>query len=447
MRVLIISSGLKPEHFGGLPSHVEDLLNALCKRSVNVSYLSVGARSKLPISRVWRRKGSRWKHWNLSSSLAFVRYWDGTAEPMAQVEADPSYSKAFMKVIRKVGPDVVHFHELTSFPIELFDALRKRSIKTVFSTADFYALCPTVKLHRPDGTFCDRRTEDLDCEKCSLNASLNRMSQWMYVNDCWLGKIQKVRNLGRRLVRSWASRTSRETSPCDYIERRRRFDEILGRVNVILNTSKAQKEIFERNTNGWNIKLLQRSRETILRERPEPRSNERMTGKLVFLALNIVNPAKGLSLLEDAFAKIHAEFPWVELHLYGLSEGTSPGITYFGSYDDSQLDDIIGSADFGLLPSVWPEAFGYVGPEMLSRGLPVIASNRGAMPDYVIDYENGLLFDPSDSENLVKCVRELICTESLRRQLWHGAARGKRRYLTMDEHVDRLVEIYRGLTE
>jgi glycosyltransferase involved in cell wall biosynthesis len=79
---------------------------------------------------------------------------------------------------------------------------------------------------------------------------------------------------------------------------------------------------------------------------------------------------------------------------------------------------------------------------MLSRGLPVLASNIGAMPDYVTDGENGLLFDPAAPDGLEAAIRRLITEPGLSTRLWQQAANGERRFLTMNQHVDRLTELY-----
>ncbi len=443
MRILIVSAGLKPERFGGLPSHVEDLLGTLVNQGQQVAYLNTGAKSKWPITRVWRREGLPCPAWNLSSKLAYAQYWTGTKHPLAQVEPEPTYRRAFLSVIDTFRPDLVHFHELTSFPIGLFEDLRRGSIKIVYAAHDFYALCPTVKLFRPDHSFCDRWTGELDCDRCSLHARSERFLQWWHANDQWLGRAIPLRNVVRRILNQFEKRLAKSEPTDTYRERRRRFERIFREVDVVLATSRAQHQILVERTSGWNLHLLQLSRRTILPDRPTIRATCQSPEKLVFLALNIVNPAKGLSLLEEAFSAIHTDHPEVELHLYGLKEGALPGIRSFGPYDDSQLDRIIASADFGILPSIWPEAFGYVGPEMLSRGLPVIASNRGAMPDYVIDGMNGLLFDPAVPQALETCLRRLVNDARLCQSLWQGAAEGERYYLSMEEHADKLLEIYR----
>lgn len=132
MKIIVVSSGLKPEHFGGLPSHVEDLLGSLVEAGEEVAYLNVGAKAKWPRTRVWKRRDLPCPAWNLSSNLAYARYWTGTASPLSQVVATPAYRRAFFSVIDEFRPDLVHFHELTSFPVGLLEELRGRSIRTAF---------------------------------------------------------------------------------------------------------------------------------------------------------------------------------------------------------------------------------------------------------------------------------------------------------------------------
>jgi glycosyltransferase involved in cell wall biosynthesis len=375
-----------------------------------------------------------------------VAYWRGTAEPSSQVFLDRAYAKAFFKVIDEFTPELVHFHELTSAPVQLFESLKNRGIKTVFSAHDFYALCPTVKLFRPDGTYCSLGSDKLDCHNCSADAGLNRFQQLRYANDQWFAKQHRFRKFGQRVISRIEKILKKRPEAAVYQQRRKDFIKFLGLADSVLLTSRTQEKIFRLHCGDQlKLQLLPLSRATIRNDRPEPRLSTVRTDKLTFLALNIVNPAKGSDLLKSTFADLSREFPNVELRLYGLDPGESPGIRAFGPYDNEQIEEIISEADFGILPSIWPEAYGYVGPEMLSHGLPVIASSIGAMPDYITDSVNGLLFHPNTNGDLATKIRTVITNESLQKKLWEGAANSERQYLTMQEHTDKLVIIYREL--
>ena len=189
MRILIISSGLRPERFGGLPSHVEDLVRALAETGKEVAYLNVGAKSKWPKTSVWKRNDLPCPAWNLSSEFSYSQYWTGTIRPLSQIRVTPAYRRAFSSIVAEFRPDIVHIHELTSFPLAMIDELRQKAIKTIFSAADFYVLCPTSKLFRPDHSFCDKTPEQLDCHNCSKEARCARAIQWNYANDQWLNRL------------------------------------------------------------------------------------------------------------------------------------------------------------------------------------------------------------------------------------------------------------------
>jgi glycosyltransferase involved in cell wall biosynthesis len=443
MRILVVSGGLKPDHFGGLPSHVEDVIRGLAGRGVDVGYLNTGKKSRFPRTALRPRRDLGCPAWDLASKRAFTQYWTGTLEPMRQVAPSHVYARRFTKLIESFRPGLVHFHELTSFPIALMHELKRRGIKVIYSAADFYPLCPTVKLLRPDGTICERAAGELDCDLCSKQARYNVEMRFEHAVDQWLPTMIGFRNVGRRIIRFAARVAGRRAPRAEYQERRRAFERSLAACDRVLVTSREQSEVFaNRVPHPLNLHFLQRSRATIRPRGIVPRTDTVRPNRLTFLALNIVNAAKGLTLLEDAFSELSRTFPNVWLHLYGLEPGAGAGMRRFGPYDESQLDDIVAHADFGIIPSIWKEAFGYVGPEMLSRGLPVVASNTGGMRDYVVDGVNGLLFDPTAPRALENTIRTLIADPILRHRLWDGAANGPRHYLTMDEHLDRLTTLY-----
>ena len=446
MRVLVVSSGLRPQRFGGLPSHVEDLLDSLAQRGVDARYLNAAGQGR-PGTRLRVRNDRRWPSWDLDSPRAHTRHWTGTREPLAQLDPDPPLRRAVLKLFRKWRPDLVHFHELTAIPAGLLPEIAQLGIRTVFSAADYFVLCPTLRLHRPDGTFCSLRPDALDCNHCSTTARHNAHLQWEAAGDRLFSRLIPVRNTFRRLVRRLESRIPPPPQE-HYTRRRLGFEDALAAVDRVLITSRAQEAIFRERSGGhWRLHFLQRSRSTIRLRPIDARKAAVIPGQLTFVALNIVNPAKGLALLEESFATLAADGVPVHLILYGLEPGTRPGIDCRGPYRDEDLDCILAEADFGILPSLWPEAFGYVGPEMLCRGLPVIASDRGAMPDYVRHESNGLLFDPKVPGALAEAIRRLANDSSLRQRLWTGAASGPRHFLTLEEHTDQLLALYRELLE
>ena len=95
----------------------------------------------------------------------------------------------------------------------------------------------------------------------------------------------------------------------------------------------------------------------------------------------------------------------------------------------------------GILVHGW-QAFGIVALEAMARGIPLIASNVGGLPDFVKDGENGLLFDPSNPANLVGAFDRLaaLSQESIVGMV--SAARATADQFTWRSVIDRLMRLY-----
>ncbi|MEM5518914.1 glycosyltransferase family 4 protein [Henriciella sp. AS95] len=60
-----------------------------------------------------------------------------------------------------------------------------------------------------------------------------------------------------------------------------------------------------------------------------------------------------------------------------------------------------------IVPSIWPESFGLVAREALQSGCWLIASNRGAAAEDVIEGKNGHVFDPGQAQDFDRVLAKL----------------------------------------
>lgn len=74
----------------------------------------------------------------------------------------------------------------------------------------------------------------------------------------------------------------------------------------------------------------------------------------------------------------------------------NPNVEFVGEIDERQKADFLGNATALLFPINWPEPFGLVSIEAMACGTPVIAFNRGAVPEVVDDGVSGLIVDSLD---------------------------------------------------
>lgn len=141
---------------------------------------------------------------------------------------------------------------------------------------------------------------------------------------------------------------------------------------------------------------------------------------------------KGLSILPDALQLIKQHIKNVKLILCGRGVLEDRLRKEFEARDLSEHvefmgfvphDGVIGhfkNAHVFLLPSIWAEQFGLVGPEALACGVPCVASHVGGIPEWLHDGKWGYLVPPRDPVLLAERIISLLKNRGLR--LEFGAA-------------------------
>src|SRR6201999_3921524 len=94
----------------------------------------------------------------------------------------------------------------------------------------------------------------------------------------------------------------------------------------------------------------------------------------------------------------------------------TPGVEYIGEIGDEQKSDFLSGAIALLVPIDWPEPFGLVMIEAMACGTPVIAFNRGSVPEVVEDGVTGFIVE--DEISAAGAVRHLasLSRREIRRQ-------------------------------
>jgi glycosyltransferase involved in cell wall biosynthesis len=96
-----------------------------------------------------------------------------------------------------------------------------------------------------------------------------------------------------------------------------------------------------------------------------------------------------------------------------------------GYIDDPARQELYRRALVFVLPSI-DEGFGIPALEALTVGVPVIASNRGALPEVVGDA--GVLFDPADAEALANHLAVVLGSAERRQQMREAGWRQARKF-------------------
>jgi glycosyltransferase involved in cell wall biosynthesis len=123
-------------------------------------------------------------------------------------------------------------------------------------------------------------------------------------------------------------------------------------------------------------------------------------------------------------------------------------IKFTGWLETDDLERVICESDLLVVPSVWPEPFGLVGPEAGLYGLPVAAFAVGGIPEWLIDGVNGFLAvgDPPSpvgiAQAIVKCLRDPRLYAELRR-----GARAMAQRFSLSNHMNELMQLFESAVD
>jgi glycosyltransferase involved in cell wall biosynthesis len=92
-------------------------------------------------------------------------------------------------------------------------------------------------------------------------------------------------------------------------------------------------------------------------------------------------------------------------------------------------------SDILLAPSLYPEAFGLVAAEAMCRGMIVVASNRGGLPEVVGDC--GFIVEPTPEEVARACERALAMPAGKKEGMRRAARERAERHFRFEEQLPR----------
>jgi glycosyltransferase involved in cell wall biosynthesis len=124
----------------------------------------------------------------------------------------------------------------------------------------------------------------------------------------------------------------------------------------------------------------------------------------------------------NTLSRIHSELSLREDILLG---GYRPGAV-----------DLLEDADLFVVPSVWEDAFPSAVLEPMSRGIPVIASDVGGIPEMIEDGVSGLLVPPGDEERLAGAIDQLLSDPERRLRIGTAARRRVAECFPPERHRD-----------
>ena len=403
MRILLLAQ-FYPPVIGGEERHVRNLAAALAARGHEVSVATQASRDDAGSSldgavRVHRLRGTLRR-----LSALFSDPERAFAPPIP----DPEMTLALRQVIARERPNIIHAH---NWILHSFLPLRPFTRAPFVVTMHDYALiCARKTLMYMNEVPCDGPTLT-KCLRCA-GQHYGGLKGGITAVGNWIDGTYERRAVDKFLTVSGA------------VARFNRLPEAGVDVEVIPNF--VPDDLGDLSSEVDTALLARLPDQYIL-----------FVGDLASL--------KGVPVLLDAYARLVEPPPLV---LIGRRCPDTPrdlpaGVHILETWPHDAIMHAWNRCLFGVAPSVWHEPCATVVLEGMSQGKAMIVSDRGGMPDMVLDGETGFVVRPTP-ETIRAAMARLIADPDLRQRM--GAA-GRARVAQFQARavVDRIENVYRTL--
>lgn len=159
------------------------------------------------------------------------------------------------------------------------------------------------------------------------------------------------------------------------------------------------------------------------------------------------NPVKGGAVLLEALPELLRRCPGARVRLAGPGEspgGLPEGVRWEGWLDEAAKERAFAAADLFAMPSL-SEGLPVALLEAMARGLPIVASRVGGVPEVATDGVDAVLVEPGDAAELAGRLADLVEDPARRLELGEAAGAAARR-LADDDVYGRLDTIYSELS-
>jgi len=183
-----------------------------------------------------------------------------------------------------------------------------------------------------------------------------------------------------------------------------------------------------------------------------------LEGRRAVLFFGGLKPRKNLGLLLDVWKELAPRHPDTTLLIAGggprLAElrahvsriGLAGRVVFTGYVAEAEKAEHFNLGDVFFFPSAM-EGFGLTVAEAMSSGLPVVASNRGSIPELVVEGEGGFVCDPARPGAFAEKLSLILGDLALGRKL--GVANRERveRMFRWERCVEATHRVYEGALE
>ena len=438
MKILHYSLGFPPYRSGGLTKFSMDLMREQIREGHDVSLLWPGE-IKFFGTGISVKKGSPVdgiKSYEVINPLP-VSYDEGIKDFDAFInDGDISVYDNFLDELK---PDVIHVHTLMGLHKSLLESAKKRNIRLVFTTHDFFPICPKVTMFRK-GKICDSIESCEECGVCNNTAlSLKKIKilqspAYRTAKDSPI--VKKLRKQHRDDY--LGDDTGRDENGSvgtadDFRKLRDHYGDMLKLMDVIHYNSNVTKAAYE--------KVFELGKSVIVPITHSDISDRRKikdfsSDVLRIRYLGAQSGAKGYLVLKDGLDKLWQERQDFCLDVHFEPVQKEPYMKSHDRYSYSELEDVFDNTDVLIAPSIWYETFGFTVLEALSYGVPVIISDTVGAKDIMAEGV-GIVIEGISGDKIAKTIGGL---DSDKLKEMNRIILEKQEILTMDKMTQVLIK-------
>ena len=406
MKILQIVHGFPPEAIAGTESYCESLCRCLLQGG-HACFVLAGSGRCAPEATLATVD---------QDGLLVSRYLKVEGQPRGWTdEYDPDAEGLMRRLLALVNPDVVHLHHWLHLTNNLVAICTDLSIPVVVTLHDVWTSCPKIHRIRWDGAFCAEPPATAPCLTCADRGP-------------WPGDQEIASALALR-------REMMETE--------------LALADAIIVPSEAHRAFL--------LTLLDLPQERLVvlphGSIPAVTGKDGKRGQSAFPSRPLqighwgyLTYPKGTHLILEAVQRLRDPSA-VQVHLVGttieqeyeqqLRElARDIPVQFHGAYRPADLQTF--DFDLAVFASIASESYSFALDEALRLGLPVLVSDRGALPERI--GSAGLTFRAGDAGDLARRLQEILdAPEVLETMRWSIRPEA---LFSMEAHVAMLEKIY-----
>jgi len=329
--------------------------------------------------------------------------------------SDRSLTADFSRLLDDFNPRLVHIHHLSGHAVSLVGAAARRGIPILYQVQDWWAPCARANLLDARRHLCSGPAPG----KCAACLPLTGLPPAPLLN--------------RLLYAGRAALMKRALRKVDAFVMGSRF---IHQSYLDLGYLPPQAAV---SVIPYGVEVPS--------EGPPPHPARVPGAPLRFGVIGSILPHKGIHVAVAAFAGINPARAtltvWGEpgadpAYTRELQALRGPGTEIRGRFPDEEKAAILAGLDVLIVPSLGLESFGLVAREAMLHGVPVLASDRGALSDMLADGRGGALFDPEQPAALRGWIERLISDPAILDR-WIAELPAIK---SADTHAEEIEEIY-----